>query len=103
MTMRTCLAKIIPALWLSLLALAAFTASSSPQTKRAPARTPAATATIAAPLPTTLAAMVRAYRETPTAPRRAAIEAYGAAHPQEAPLARLALGVASIEAKDYPL
>ena len=38
MTMRTCLAKTIPALWFSLLALAALTASTSPQTKHAPAK-----------------------------------------------------------------
>jgi soluble lytic murein transglycosylase len=94
MTMRTCSAKIIPALWLSLLALAALTASGSPQTKRAPTRK-------AAPLPTGLAAMVRAYREAPSAPRRAAIESYATAHPKEAHLARFALGVASYEAKDY--
>ena len=103
MTMRTCLAKIIPAPWFrlvgfSLLALAALTASGSPQTKRAPAHAPTKPA---APLPTTLAAMVRAYRETPSVPRRAAIESYATAHPKEAPLARLALGVAAIETRDF--
>ena len=108
MTMRTCLAKIIPDLWfslvefslvgVSLLALAAFSASGSPQTKRAPAH---ASTKPAAPLPTGLAAMVRAYREAPSAPRRAAIESYATAHPKEAPLARLALGVAAIETRDF--
>jgi soluble lytic murein transglycosylase len=99
MTMRTCLAKTIPALWFSLLALAALTASTSPQTKHAPAKK--APAKAAAALPTTLAAMVRAYREAPSVPRRTAIEAYAAAHPKEAPLARLALGVVAIETRDF--
>jgi len=45
--------------------------------------------------------MVRAYRETPSVPRRAAIESYAGAHPQQAPLARLALGIAEYETKDY--
>ena len=93
------MAKTIPALWFSLLALAALTASGSPQTKRAPAKKAPAKA---APLPTTLAAMVRAYRETPSVPRRAAIESYAAAHPKEAPLARLALGIAAYESRDFP-
>ena len=99
MTMRICLAKTIPALWFSLLALAALTASSSPQAKRAPAKK--APPKAAPAQPTTLAAMVRAYRATPTAPRRAAIEAYAAAHPKEAPFAHLALGIAAYEIKDY--
>jgi tetratricopeptide (TPR) repeat protein len=99
MTMRICLAKTIPVLWFSLLALAALTASSSPQAKRAPAKK--APPKAAPAQPTTLAAMVRAYRATPTAPRRAAIEAYAAAHPKEAPFAHLALGIAAYEIKDY--
>jgi len=96
--MRTCLAKIIPALWCSLLVLAALTASGSPQTKGAPAKK---AAPAAAPLPSTLAGMVRVLRETPSAPHRAAIESYAGAHPKEAPLAHLALGVAAYETRDY--
>ncbi len=54
--------------------------------------------------PETLAALVRAYRESPTLPKRAAIEAYAAAHAKEkeASLARLALGVVDYEQKNYP-
>jgi soluble lytic murein transglycosylase len=95
--MRTCLAKIIPALSFSLLALAALTASGSPQTRAASKKAPAK----AAPLPSTLAGMVRVLRETPSVPHRAAVESYASAHPKEAPLAHLALGVAAYETKDY--
>jgi soluble lytic murein transglycosylase len=98
MTIRTCLAKTIPALWFSLLALAALSAASGPPAKRAPAKAKPATQLAAPPgLPT----LVRAYREAPTTARRAAIEAYAAAHPKEAPLVHLALGVALYEARDY--
>jgi soluble lytic murein transglycosylase len=97
MTIRTCLAKTIPALWFSLLALAALSAASGPPAKRAPAKAKAA----AAAQPSTLAALVRAYREAPAAGRRAAIEAYAAAHPKDVPLARVALGIALYEARDY--
>ena len=97
MTIRTCLVKTIPALWFSVLLLAAHSAASSPQTKRAPAKAPAKNAV----QPLTLAAMVRAYRESPTLPHRTAIESYAKAHPNDAALARLALGVAEYEAKDY--
>src|SRR5580704_12724815 len=101
MTMRTCLAKIIPALLSSLLVLAALTASGSQQSKSAPARKAApAAAPAATTMATTLAAMVHAYRETPTVPHRAAIESYAAAHPKEAPFARLALGIGAYETKD---
>ena len=96
--MRTCSAKIIPALSFSLLALAAFTASGTPQTKGVSRK---AARPVAKPLPATLAAMVRALRETPSGEHRAAVETYAAAHPKEAPLARLALGIASYETKDY--
>ena len=100
MKIRTCLAKTIPALWFSLLALAALSAANGPQAKRAPAKakTKAASQPVASP---TLAALVRAYRDAPAVARGAAIEAYAAAHPQDAPLARLGLGVAEYEARDY--
>lgn len=48
-----------------------------------------------------LAALVRPYRQSPSAARRASVEAYAAAHPKEAAQARLALGVAAYEQKDY--
>lgn len=96
--MRTCLAKIIPALSFSVLVLAAFSASPGPQTKSAPTKKAPPKA---APLPTTLVAMVRLMRETPSAPHRAAVESYATAHPKEAPLAHLAMGIAAYETKDY--
>ena len=98
MTIRICLAKTIPVLWFSALALAALTAASGPQAKRPPAK--AAPAKAAAE-PTTLAGMVRTYRTAPTPQHRAAIEQYAATHPKDAPLANLALGVAAYEIKDY--
>jgi soluble lytic murein transglycosylase len=97
MTMRTSLAKIIPALSCSLLVIAALSASSSPQTKTAPKQAPPK----AAPLPTTLAGMVRVLRDAPSAPHRAAVESYATAHPKEAPLAHFALGVTAYETKDF--
>ena len=74
MTIRTFSATIILALWCS------------------PA--PAADAT-------PLAGLVRAWRENPTSLRRAAIQHYAAAHPKEAPLANLALGIAAYEQRNY--
>ena len=55
------------------------------------------------PKPGDLASMVQAWRESPNPARRAAVEAYAAAHPKEdnGALARLALGVGSYEQKDY--
>jgi soluble lytic murein transglycosylase len=54
-----------------------------------------------APQAPTLASLVRAYRADPNPARRAAVDAYAAAHKTEAPLAQLALGVVSYEQKDY--
>jgi soluble lytic murein transglycosylase len=96
--MRTCSAKIIPALWFSLLVLAALTASGSPQTRSASKKAPRP---VVKPLASTLAAMVRVLRENPSVPHRAAVESYAAAHPKEAPLAHLALGIAAFETRDY--
>jgi soluble lytic murein transglycosylase len=98
--MRTCLAKIIPALSFSLLLFAALTASGRQQAKTATAAVKKAPPKIA-PLPTNLAAMVRTYRDAPSAPKLAAIEAYATAHPKEAALAHLALGISAYETKDY--
>ena len=78
--MRNCLARIIPVLWLSLsfgLSLNIVKAA-------------------------TLAELVSAYREAPSAVKRAALEKYAASQPgRGAALARLALGVVSWEQKDY--
>jgi soluble lytic murein transglycosylase len=76
MTMRNSLAKIIPVLWLSL-----------------------GSVLHAA----TLAEMVSAYREAPSVPKRAAIEAYAFKHAadSEGALANLALGVIASQQKDY--
>jgi soluble lytic murein transglycosylase len=93
--MRIFLAKIIPVLSLSL--LAALSAPGSSQ-KRAVSHK---VAVKSAPLPTTLATMVRVLRTAPSVPHRAAVESYATAHPKEAPLAHLALGVAAYETKDY--
>jgi soluble lytic murein transglycosylase len=50
-----------------------------------------------------LAGLARAYRESPTAGHRAALESYAAAHARDntGSLARLALGIAAYEQKDY--
>ena len=58
-------------------------------------------ALLPAAAPSGLAALVRAYRAAPNAARRDAIESYAQTHPAEEPLARLALGVAAYEQKDY--
>jgi soluble lytic murein transglycosylase len=49
----------------------------------------------------TLAVLTRAYRESPTPARRAAIATHVAAHPEDAPLANLALGIAAYEQKNW--
>jgi len=79
------LAKIIPVRWFSLVALAAAASSAGPP-------------------PSGLAPLARAYREAPTPAKRAAVEAFAAAHGSETSgsLARLALGVADYEQKNYP-
>ncbi len=56
---------------------------------------------IAADLKADLAGLVRAYRVAPTPAKRVAIEHYAAGHAKEAAQARLALGVAAYEQKDY--
>lgn len=78
------LAKITPAPLFSLIALAA---------AAAPAVRPAST----------LAPLVRAYREAPSPAKRAAVEAYATAHARETTgsLARLALGIGDYEQKNY--
>ncbi len=61
----------------------------------------AAAALWPAAAPSGLPQLVRAYRANPNPAKRAAIESYAAAHPNEAPLAQLALGVSAYEQKDY--
>ncbi len=97
MTIRNCLAKIIPALWLSGISLLVSCGVSS----AAPARRKPAARKPAAPEAGSLAALVRAWREAPTPARRAAVDSYAAAHPKDAALARLAIGIVASEQKDY--
>jgi soluble lytic murein transglycosylase len=80
MTIRTCSAALIPALWCSTW----FNSIG------------------AAPVAGSLAILVRAYRESPSAARRGAIATYVAGHPRDATLANLALGIAACERQDYP-
>lgn len=89
MTIRKFSAGIIPVRCYSLVALALV----------APVLSAAATNSAAS----TLAALVRADRESPTPARRAMVEAYAAAHSKETSgaLARLALGVMAYEQQDY--
>jgi soluble lytic murein transglycosylase len=89
MKIRKCLARIIPVRCFSLVALALGAPVLS---------VGAANGSVA-----TLAALVRADRESPTPARRAAVEAYAAAHAKETSgaLALLALGVTTYEQQDY--
>ena len=75
MTIRTCSAALILGLWCSCLG--------------------------AAPAAAPLAILVRAYRESPSPARRDAIVSFIAAHPKEAALAHLALGIAAYEQKNW--
>lgn len=109
MTIRTCLAKPIRALWFGSAALVAClalwpAAPATAQTRKRPAakKAPARTAPTR-PGGSDLASLVQAYRESPTAARRSAVEAYAAAHVKDggAALARLALGVTAFEQKNY--
>ena len=107
MTTRSCWAPSIPVRWFSrlgpaalVLALAAEAGAAAP--KPAPKGTPASkrasrTVAPAKPVPHTLAALVKAWRESPTPQRRAAVAAYAAAHPAEKSLASLALGIGLYE------
>ena len=111
MTMRNCLAETIPARWLRILAALAVAGyplgtalSGAPAVaakKKAAVKAPAAT-----PRPASggeLATLVRAWRDAPTAAKRADVERFAAAHAkdQDGALARLALGVVSFEGRDY--
>lgn len=72
--------------------------SASATKKKATVRPPAKTT----PQPHDLPTLVRAWRTAPTPVRRAAIEAWAAKHPADAPLAQLALGIGAYEQKDFP-
>jgi soluble lytic murein transglycosylase len=86
MMTRTCSARAIPALWHKFAAALIFLAVTH--------------AAAAAP---DLATMVKVYRDAPSVARRAQLERFATLHPkdQEGALARLALGITSIEQKDY--
>ncbi|MBZ5726838.1 MAG: lytic transglycosylase domain-containing protein [Acidobacteriia bacterium] len=94
------MAKIIPALSLSgiILLVSGGVSSAAPARKKAAAKHAAKRA---APQAGSLASLVRAWRDTPTPARRAAVESYAAAHPKDAALARLAIGIVASEQKDY--
>src|SRR6185503_969772 len=81
--MRSCLAKIIPDRWYKGLAVL--------------------TVCFASPswAAGDLAALVHAYREAPAPAKHTAILSYAGAHPKEAAVANLALGIAAFEDKDY--
>lgn len=80
--MRTSLAKTIPAPWFSAIFALLFSAAQA----RAAGD---------------LASLVRAYRQSTTPARKAAVQSYAVTHPKEAASARLALGVIAFEQKDY--
>jgi len=91
MTIRTCLATTIPAPWFRVLCGTGLLAC-------------VGLWGAAAVAPADLASQVRAYRDSPTPARRAAVQKYAAAHSKDASgaLAQLALGVVAYEHKDYP-
>src|SRR5579883_2722598 len=105
MKIRNCLARTTPALWssgfalavIALLACAAMAFPSDGVQRKTVHRPPAP------PLPAAhdLAGLVRAWRTAPSPARRAAVEAWGSAHPKDAAAVHLALGVGDYEQKDF--
>jgi len=91
MTIRTCLATTIPAPWYRVLCATGLLAC-------------VGLWGAAAVPPADLASLVRAWRESPTPARRAAVQSYATAHSKDTSggLAQLALGVVAYEHKDYP-
>ena len=91
MTIRTCLAKTIPAPWYRVLGATGLLAC-------------VGLWGAAAVRPADLASLARAYRDSPTPVRRAAVESYAAAHSKDTSgaLAQLALGIVAYEHKEYP-
>ena len=109
MTIRTCSAKPILALWFSSAAFFFWVAlwhagPAAAQTRKRPPKNAPAKHAPARPVGSDLASLVHAYRESPSSARRAAVESYAAAHANDTTgaLARLALGVAAYEQKTYP-
>src|SRR5271157_5478447 len=101
---RNCSARITPARWFrrpALGCLCLLVSMAAPATaamaKRRPAVKPPPKA---APQAHDLAGLVRAWRAAPTPARRAAVEAWAAAHPKDATPAQLALGIGAYEQKD---
>jgi len=86
MMTRTCSARAIPAHWYKFAAALVLLAPTLP-----------------AAAAQDLAALVKVYRDAPSVARRAQIERFATVHAkdQEGALARLALGVTSLEQKDY--
>jgi soluble lytic murein transglycosylase len=124
MTTRSCLAKNIPALWLSVLlaaAVAAYAGGAPAKGKKAapskekpaaakkktaaakPAKPAKAAKPGKTPAPGDLAGLVSAWRTAPSAARLAAIESHVAARAKDksGPLARFALGVVEYEARNF--
>ncbi len=107
--MRTCSARIIPVLWCSGLGLAVSLGLLSGRAepfqrgRPAPAATTATPGVITQPKGGPLAILVKAWRQSPGAVRRADVEAFATAHAsdQTGALARLALGIGSYEQHDY--
>ena len=106
MTIRNLWAATIPALWLSASicacvgAYAGACSSARAASDRARAAHPAVSGVSVSA--NDLPGLVRAYRESASAARRGAIERYAVAHPAEAHLAALGLGVAAYERRDWP-
>jgi soluble lytic murein transglycosylase len=89
--------------WISLLCAVGLLAGPVAQAQRkTTAKATAKAAPKKASAPATLAALVRAYRESPSAARRAAVESWGVAHPKDRASVELALGVVAYEHADYP-
>jgi soluble lytic murein transglycosylase len=108
MTIRNYSARNIPVRWFRLLGigglflLASLATAARPSPAAAKRKPPVQPPAKAAPQPHDLPGLVRAWRTAPTPPKRAAIEAWAAKHPGDAPRAQLALGVGSYEQKDFP-
>jgi soluble lytic murein transglycosylase len=103
MTIRNCSVAIIPVRLCSIALCAAVLISGAAQTQRKTAsKSSSKSASKPAPAqPATLAALVHAYRESPSPARRAAVVSWGTSHPKDLPSVELALGVAGYEQRDY--
>jgi peptidoglycan lytic transglycosylase len=99
---RNCLAKTTRGRWFRILCGAALAGVLIAAAAGEPARPKPKPARRARPA--NLAVLVRALRQSPSPARRAAVAAYAVAHAKDNSglLARLALGVAAYEQKDYP-